>query len=74
MPVASSDQRPVGVLCLLAKAPTAAVVTTGSLTSVKEQATGAYRKPHPGSGCRPCSSTPSTHSPHPLAPWSATFR
>jgi uncharacterized protein len=40
----SGDDRLVGVLYLPAEAPTAAVVTTGPLTSVKEQATGAYAR------------------------------
>jgi uncharacterized protein len=41
---ASGDDRLVGVLCLPAGRPVAAVVTTGPLTSVKEQATGAYAR------------------------------
>jgi fermentation-respiration switch protein FrsA (DUF1100 family) len=40
----SSDDRLVGVLYLPAEKPVAAVVTTGPLTSVKEQATGAYAR------------------------------
>jgi fermentation-respiration switch protein FrsA (DUF1100 family) len=39
---ASGEDRLVGVLYLPAEQPVAAVVTTGPLTSVKEQATGAY--------------------------------
>src|SRR5262245_4010140 len=38
----SAGDRLVGVLCLPASQPAAAVVTTGPLTSVKEQATGNY--------------------------------
>jgi uncharacterized protein len=38
----SSGDRVIGVLCLPAHQPVAAVVTTGPLTSVKEQATGNY--------------------------------
>jgi fermentation-respiration switch protein FrsA (DUF1100 family) len=40
--VHSGGERLVGVLYLPAGRPVAAVVTTGPLTSVKEQATGAY--------------------------------
>jgi uncharacterized protein len=40
----SAGDRLVGVLCLPAQQPVAAVVTTGPLTSVKEQATGAYAR------------------------------
>ncbi len=38
----SAGDRLRGVLYLTAEPPVAAVVTTGPLTSVKEQATGAY--------------------------------
>jgi uncharacterized protein len=38
----SAGDRLIGVLCLPAQQPAAAVVTTGPLTSVKEQATGNY--------------------------------
>src|SRR5262245_7583192 len=40
----SGDDRLVGVLYLPSETPVAAVVTTGPLTSVKEQATGAYAR------------------------------
>ncbi|HKY76796.1 MAG TPA: hypothetical protein VJS45_11685, partial [Acidimicrobiia bacterium] len=40
----SGDDRLVGLLYLPAGQPVAAVVTTGPLTSVKEQATGAYAR------------------------------
>ena len=40
----SGSDRLVGVLYLPAEQPVAAVVTTGPLTSVKEQATGAYAR------------------------------
>jgi len=40
----SDDDRLIGVLHLPREAPVAAVVTTGPLTSVKEQATGAYAR------------------------------
>jgi fermentation-respiration switch protein FrsA (DUF1100 family) len=40
----SGADRVVGVLYLPAGRPVAAVVTTGPLTSVKEQATGAYAR------------------------------
>jgi hypothetical protein len=40
----SAGDRLVGVLYLPAEQPVAAVVTTGPLTSVKEQATGAYAR------------------------------
>jgi fermentation-respiration switch protein FrsA (DUF1100 family) len=40
----SGGDRMVGVLCLPEGQPVAAVVTTGPLTSVKEQATGAYAR------------------------------
>jgi fermentation-respiration switch protein FrsA (DUF1100 family) len=40
----SGGDRVVGVLYLPARRPVAAVVTTGPLTSVKEQATGAYAR------------------------------
>ena len=39
----SGDDRLVGVLYLPSEQPLAAVVTTGPLTSVKEQATGRVR-------------------------------
>src|SRR6476620_11879257 len=42
--VTGSGDRLVGVLYLPASRPAAAVVTTGPLTSVKEQATGAYAR------------------------------
>ena len=42
--VTSGGDRLVGVLYLPAEQPAAAVVTTGPLTSVKEQATGAYAR------------------------------
>jgi fermentation-respiration switch protein FrsA (DUF1100 family) len=40
----SGDDRLIGVLYLPSEAPAAVVVTTGPLTSVKEQATGAYAR------------------------------
>src|SRR5262245_5821168 len=40
----SGDDRLVGVLYLPSETPVAAVVTTGPLTAVKEQATGAYAR------------------------------
>jgi uncharacterized protein len=40
----SGDDRLIGVLHLPVEQPVAAVVTTGPLTSVKEQATGAYAR------------------------------
>ena len=40
----SAGDRLVGVLYQPAEQPVAAVVTTGPLTSVKEQATGAYAR------------------------------
>ena len=40
----SAGERLVGALCLPAQRPVASVVTTGPLTSVKEQATGAYAR------------------------------